>query len=165
MFRQSQWKKRFFSMSKINGKINTSSPVWEWELVWSRDRWDLPCGTTSYRGRQYLGGARRRRQKPWQSHIRLVLTRFFNMGIYVRMSLWKLFAICCRVKTFCIWRMQNIPTDVLTCNTRRFWIHRLHRPQILKDKNVWNLTFNYLTFLDVYDRCRRGTSGRNNLWY
>ena len=134
--------KRLFCVSK--SRMTASSPVWEWELVWSRDQWDLPCGTTSYRGRQYLGGALRRRQMPWQSQIRVVLTDFFNMGIYVRKSLWmKIFAICCHVKTFCIWRMQNIPTGILTCNIGSFWIHRLHRPQILKYKNVLNLTFNY----------------------
>ena len=80
---------------------------------------------------------------PWQSHIRIILTDFSNMGMYVGKSLWKkIFAICCHVKTFCIWRMQNIPTEVLTCNTRSFWNHRLHRPQISKDNNVKNLTIN-----------------------
>ena len=127
--------KRLFCVNK--SRTTASSPVWEWELVWSRDLWDLPCGTTSYRGRQYLGGARRRRQMPWQSHIRIISTDVSNMGMYVGKSLWKkIFAICCHVKTFCIWRMQNIPTEVLTCNTRSFGIHRLHRSQISKDNNI-----------------------------
>ena len=71
--------KIIFCMSK--SRMTASSPVWEWELVWSRDQWDLPCGTTSYRGRQYLGGARRRRQTPWQSQIRVMKTYFFTLGI------------------------------------------------------------------------------------
>ena len=80
MFGQSQCNgKRLFCVSK--SRMTTSSPVWEWELVWSRDQWDLPCGTTSYRGRQYLGGARRRRQMPWQSEIRVMKTYFFNLGL------------------------------------------------------------------------------------